>query len=152
GRPRDLMIGKAVELAFVVAAIALSQVPSLGWAVGIWIARELVSLPIMLRMAKSAMRLGIVDQFRGVAVPLVSSVLMALAVFLLRRQLPTALIPVLRLGVLAAAGATVFATVTSLLDRELVRRVVRIALSAAGRRPERSGFSLAASPQARPAK
>ncbi len=144
GRPRDLMIGKAVELAFVVAAIFLSHVPSIGWAVGIWIARELVSFPILLRMAKSAMKLGFIDQFRGVAVPLVSSVLMALAVFFLRRQLPSMLIPALRLGVLAATGAAVFVTVTSLLDRELARRVLRVALSAVGRQP---GLSFGGTPQ-----
>ncbi len=136
GRPRDLMIGKAVELLFVLAAIFLSRVPSLGWAVGIWIGRELVSVVVLSRMVKSATMLGFIDQFRGTAVPLLSSAIMAVAVFLLRRQLHSVMIPAVRLGILAGAGAIVFAVATFILDRELARRVVRFALSAVGRRAE----------------
>lgn len=147
GRPRDLLIGKLVELAFVVVAIFVSRVPSLGWAVGIWILRELVSFPILSTMVKRATTLGYIDQFRGVAVPLVSSAVMAASVLLLRLQLGSVELPALRLAILASVGALVFVGVAGLLDRELVRRVSGFALSAIGRQRERAGLAVDAAVQ-----
>jgi O-antigen/teichoic acid export membrane protein len=153
GRPRDLLLGKAAELVFVVTAIFVSGVPTLSWAIGIWIARELVSLPVTSRMVRSATTLGFFDQFRGAAVPLASSVVMAGAVLLLRLSLPPGLSPLIRLGLLATAGGCCFLLTACILDRALIRMVFRFAQSALARELPTSTVSGAlVAPQSSPAK
>ena len=142
GRPRDLLIGKGIELAFVVAAIFVSKVPTLGWAVGIWVARELVALPVMSRLTKNATALGTVDQFRGVVVPLLCSAVMAAALLGARSALPQTLAPLVRLIIMAGLGGAVFIAVLALLDRSLLNGVLKFALSAVGR--QRGHSSVAA--------
>jgi len=132
GRPRDLLIGKAAELLFVVAAIFISRSPTLAWAIGIWIAREAISLPIMSKLMKNATTMGFIDQFRGVVVPAISSLVMAAGVLALRPHLPAGLVPVVRLAVLAVVGSVCFLGTAALLDRELVKTVLRFARAAFG--------------------
>jgi O-antigen/teichoic acid export membrane protein len=133
GRPRDLLLERAAELVFVVAAVCLSRTPTLAWAVGIWITRELLSLPITSYMLKRSTALGLVDQLRGITVPLLASGVMALVVYLIRLRLPLDLQPVARLAVLSSAGGVSFLAAAYLFDRELVKTVWRFGQSAIGR-------------------
>jgi polysaccharide transporter, PST family len=137
GRPKDLLFSKAVELVFVVAALGITRVPSLSWAVGIWVVRELLALPVTLRLLRQASGLGAFEQLRGAGVPLVSSAVMVAAVSLGRYLVPAGAAPVARLAVLVPLGAVAFLGVTFALDRELVKRLWSFAQSALarGKRP-----------------
>jgi O-antigen/teichoic acid export membrane protein len=134
GRPRDLLLDKAAELVFIVAAVLWSRTPTLSWAIGIWIARELLSLPITSFMLKRSTGLGLFDQLRGIFVPLVASASLAGVVLAVRVRLPDGLSPALRLVALAAAGGSCFLIVAFLLDRELFKRAASVAQSAIGRK------------------
>jgi len=137
GRPRDLLVGKGVELVFVVLAIFASRVPSLGWAVGIWVGRELIALPVMSQLTKSATTLGFIDQFRGVVVPLLASSIMAAAVVGARSILPLTWPPLVRLIGMAGVGGAVFVATVALLDRTLLDGVLQFVRSAIGRQRDR---------------
>jgi len=134
GRPRDLLISKSIELVFMVVAVFSSRVPSLGWAIGIWITTSLVSFPVSIGMVKRATSLGFFGQFRGVLVPLAASLVMVLVVRLTRFALPVDVPTVARLCALVPAGAISYLSTAYLLDRELVATVLGFARSAVGRR------------------
>ena len=134
GRPRDLLLDKAAEFVFVLAAVVLSRTPTLSWAIGIWIGRELISLPITNYMMKRSTGLGFIDQLRGVTVPLISATVMAAAVLGVRTRLPEQMAPVLRLAVMACIGGACFVAVHFLLDRELFKKAAAVVQSAIGRK------------------
>jgi len=124
-------------LVFVVLAIFASRVPSLGWAVGIWVGRELIALPVMSQLTKSATTLGFIDQFRGVVVPLLASSIMAAAVVGARSILPLTWPPLVRLIGMAGVGGAVFVATVALLDRTLLDGVLQFVRSAIGRQRDR---------------
>ncbi len=134
GRPRDLLLDKAAELVFIVVAVLLSRTPTLNWAIGIWIARELLSLPITSFMLKKSTGLGLLDQLRGVTVPLLAAAIMAGVVLAIRGHLPADLAPALRLAVLAGAGGLCFLGSAFVLDRDLFTRALGVLQSALGHR------------------
>lgn len=133
GRPRDLLFSKAAELGFVVLALGITRVPTLSWAVGIWVVRELLALPITLTLLKRATGLGALEQVRGAWVPLAASSLMVAAVLLGRYLLPGSTSAVLRLALLVPLGAVAFLGVTFVLDRELIKSLLGFAQTALGR-------------------
>lgn len=133
GRPKDLLLSKAAELAFVVLALGITRVPSLSWAVGIWVGRELLALPITLRLLKRASGLGALEQLRGAWVPLTASLLMVAAVLLGRYLLPAGAGVVTRLVLLVPLGAVAFLGAVFALDRELVKSLLAFAQSALSR-------------------
>ncbi len=133
GRPKDLLFSKAAELGFVVLALLVTRVPSLSWAIGIWVGRELLALPITLRLLKRASGLGVLEQLRGAWVPFTASALMVVAVLVGRYLLPGGTGVVARLLLLVPLGAVAFLGVTYALDRELVKSLVAFAQSALGR-------------------
>jgi O-antigen/teichoic acid export membrane protein len=133
GRPRDLLLSKAAELVFVLAALFATRVPSLSWAIGIWVARELLALPITARLLKRAMGLGALDQLRGAAVPLAASSSLVAAVLSARYLLPQSVGALGRLLVLVPVGAAAFLGAAFVLDRELVKSLLAFVQSALGR-------------------
>ena len=133
GRPRDLVLGKAVELAFIAVAVAVTRVPTLGWAVAIWVVRELVALPVTVRMLRSATGFSVADQFRGAGVPLLASLIMVAAVLLTRHALPPDFHALSRLLVLALVGAVAFVGTVAILQRELLARLFGFVQAARGR-------------------
>jgi PST family polysaccharide transporter len=130
GRPKDLVVGKAVEFGFVLAAVAATQVPSLSWAVGIWIARELVALPVNIAQLRRASHFGVIEQFRGAFLPLVASLGMASVVLGVKYALPPSFGPVSRLLTLVPIGALSFALLGYVLDKPLVKTLLDFARSA----------------------
>lgn len=130
GRPKDLVVGKALELAFVLAAVSLTHVPSLGWAVGIWMVRELVGLPVNVRQLQRASGFSVVEQFRGAALPLVAALVMAGCVFLARGALPGSLSALGRLLALIPVGAASFLLVSWLTQRALFGTLLDVARAA----------------------
>jgi polysaccharide transporter, PST family len=132
GRPQDLAAGKALELAFVLVAVGVTRVPTLGLAVGIWLARELLALPVNVAQLKRAAAFGVVDQFKGAFIPLLATATMAGGVLLARRVLPEGIGPWATIGLLSPGGALLFLGSTYVLDRSLVKTlcdVARVALS-----------------------
>jgi PST family polysaccharide transporter len=144
GRPKDLVLGKAAEFGFVLLAVAVTRVPSLSWAVGIWIARELVGLPVNLWQLKRASGFGLWAQFRGALLPLVAAVSMALVVLAIKHSLPADTSALARLLILVPVGALVFALASRLLSRELVQSLLGFVRSAL--RKQRPAAALAQEP------
>jgi O-antigen/teichoic acid export membrane protein/beta-glucanase (GH16 family) len=130
GRPKDLLVGKAAEFCFVLLAVAVTRVPSLGWAVGIWVARELVGLPLNVRQLKGASGFGVVTQFRGAVMPLLAAMFMAAAVLGTKYSLPAGMSALARLVTLVPVGVLAFLLASSLLSRELLTSLLGFARSA----------------------
>jgi O-antigen/teichoic acid export membrane protein len=126
GRPRDLLLSKSAELVFVLLALGISRVPSLSWALGIWIAREVVSLPLTISLLRRATGFGAVEQFRGAFVPLCCAVIMGAVVWPLSAALPSDWSSWLRLLVLVPVGALAFVGSCRLLNREIVQSLTAI--------------------------
>jgi|GEM_PF-668989 len=130
GRPKDLLLGKAAEFAFVLVAVAVTRVPSLGWAVGIWVARELVGLPLNVWQLKNASGFGVVTQFRGSLMPLLAAVVMAGAVLGAKYSLPSDMSALARLVTLVPVGVLAFLLASCLLSRELLTSLLGFLRSA----------------------
>jgi PST family polysaccharide transporter len=132
GRPRDLVLCQAAELACVAGAVALLGVPSVGWAIGIWVARELVGAALETWMVGRATRLGIRELLRGTWIPLIAALAMFAAVWASRGALAHAG-PAARLAALALIGAAVYLACVALLQRHLLVDLAQFVRSAARR-------------------
>jgi polysaccharide transporter, PST family len=139
GRPKDLVVGRAVELGFVVLAVVVSQVPSIGWAVAIWMVRELVGLPVNVRQLKRASGFAVIDQFRGALVPLGAALVMAVSVQLVRYALPSSMAALLRLVVLTTVGALTFLCVSYVTNRASLVTLMSLLRSALAKRKPEAG-------------
>lgn len=133
GRPRDLLVGKAVELGFIVLAIALTRIPSVGWAVGIWIARELIALPVNVWQLRRASGFGVAEQFRGAWKPALAALTMAGVVIATKHTLPASFTDVARLAILVPIGVASFALVSCLLGPAQLKILANFGLSALGK-------------------
>jgi O-antigen/teichoic acid export membrane protein len=145
GRPRDLVLAKAVELLFVAGSVAITRVPSLDIAVGIWLVRELVALPVTVRQLRAVAGLGVLEQFRGSAVPLLAALVMAAAVLGTKLLLPDGLHVATRLLVLVPVGVAAFVGSLLALDRRQLTGILQLA-QAALRRGSAPALALGRSP------
>jgi O-antigen/teichoic acid export membrane protein len=146
GRPKDLVIGKAFEFAFVLLSLSVTRVPSLGFAVGIWILREILALPINVAQLKRASGFGLVEQFKGALMPLLATAGMAGAVLSARLALPPSLGPLGTLAVLIPCGASAFLVAICTLDRSLVKTLLDVARAALSKRRRTQAVDQASSP------
>ena len=127
GRPRDFLLCQAAELGVVVAAIALFGVPSVGWAIGIWLAREAVGSVMQWWMFRGATHMGIRHSLGGARVPLIAALAMFAAVSACRELLTQALGPLAALMVLVPVGAIVYLACVALLRPALLVELIRFA-------------------------
>lgn len=146
GRPRELALSKAVELGFVVAAVAITRVPTLEYAVGIWIARELLALPLTVRLLRRATGFGFVEQFRASAVPLVAALVMAAAVLLTKQLLAPDLHALARVLLLVPVGALTFVLAVFACDRAQVTAVLELSQAALRRRSHQPSLAVSRTP------
>jgi O-antigen/teichoic acid export membrane protein len=130
GKPRDPLIGLLAELLFMLGAAWWFGMPSLPWAITLWVASECVSLLVSSWVLRRATGYSVFEQFAGVLNPLLASLLMAAAVIETRLQLPADWGPALRLTLLLPLGAVVFALAIYLLDRRLVKDFLEFARTA----------------------
>ena len=130
GRPRDPLVGLLAELLFMLGVSWTLGMPSLPWAIALWVASECVLVLVSSWVLRRATGYSVIEQFGGVLKPLLASLLMAAAVIETRLQLPAELGPVLRLAVLLPLGATVFALAIFILDRRLVKDFLEFARTA----------------------
>ena len=119
GRPRDILLGAIAELLFMLILLGLFRLPSLGWAVGVWVASECVQIPITTWLLRRATSYGVRDQFDGVRTPLLASVALAVAVLFARSVLPPGLASTERLAALIPIGGLVYIGAIALLNRPL---------------------------------
>ena len=132
GRPRDALVGLTIELAVTLALLAIFGARTLPWAVGIWMARELASLPVMTRLVKRATGVGLIAHLQGAAGPFLASAGMGAALIALRRALPTGLSAGARIAVLAPVGAAIFLVGAWLFDRKPMKRLLEFVASVTG--------------------
>lgn len=133
GRPRDLLVGVVAELGFMLAAVAAFGLPSLPWAIGVWLVSECIQLPISSWMLRRATGYRIVDQFSGAKTPLLAAAGLALCVTFVRAALPDGLGPLSRLAVLVATGAAAYLAAVFVADRHLIATVLEFGRSASTR-------------------
>jgi PST family polysaccharide transporter len=134
GRPQDLLLAQAVELALVAAALALLGVPSVGWAIGIWVARELAGTAVEAWRLRRSAALGMRELLHGTWVPLAAGVA-AFAAIRGAEDLLRDAGSALRLAVLAALGGAVYFCCVALLQRGLLLELAEFVRSAF-RRPQ----------------
>jgi O-antigen/teichoic acid export membrane protein len=130
GRPRDPLIGLFAELLFMLGVALSIGMPSLPWAIALWVASECVLMLVSSRVLRRATGYSFIEQFGGVLNPLLASLLMAVTIIETRSQLSASLGPVLRLTVLLPLGALVFAVAILLLDQRLIKDFLVFARSA----------------------
>ena len=134
GRPRDLLIAQGAELAFILGAILIFGVPSVEWAVGLWVTRECLGGSILAALLRRAAGLGLRAQFSSCAVPLACAIAAFGVVWITRSALPPAWGPAARLAVLAPLGAGVYLGCAMALNRRLLLDLIRFGHSALTRR------------------
>jgi O-antigen/teichoic acid export membrane protein len=140
GRPRDLLVGLLAELLFLVGVTWSIGMPSMPWAIGLWVASESVMVVVSSWVMTRATGYSVLVQFGGVLNPLLASLLMAAATIGTRSHLPAELGPLLRLVVLLPLGALVFAFAIFFLDRPLVKDFLAFARSAFDSKWNRPGI------------
>ncbi|HEY2675426.1 MAG TPA: oligosaccharide flippase family protein [Steroidobacteraceae bacterium] len=139
GKPRDPLVGLLAELAFMLAAVWVSGMPSLPWAIGIWAASECVLFLVSGWVLRRATGYSVLEQFGGILKPLLASLLMAAVVTETGMRLPAEFGPVLRLTVLVPIGAATFSGAIFFFDRRLVKNFlefVRAAFQRQAKNPE----------------
>jgi len=134
GRPHMVMMGYAVGLSWLIAAIFVTHLSSASVAVAVWVSCEFIYAPLFGGMLKRATGLTFKDQFVQIRAPLAAALVMAGAVYGLRLILPDSLPAVVRALALVPAGAVAFAGVLFVLDRALVKELVDFGLSFVRRR------------------
>jgi len=88
GQPQYTLIANIVELAVMLALIAITGARTLPIAIGIWAARELLPLPLIGYVVRSASGIGYMDQIRGTITPLLASAAMGGAAWVMRSLVP----------------------------------------------------------------
>jgi PST family polysaccharide transporter len=134
-RPHAPLAGYSLQLCVMLGAVACFGLPSLGWAVGVWIACELVMAPVTMWLVNRATGLTARDQYGGALVPFVAAMVMALAVTGARFWLVADFGALARLAVLAPLGAAAYVGTLWALDRALVVDAGSFALVAVRRKP-----------------
>jgi O-antigen/teichoic acid export membrane protein len=134
GRPRDLLIAQGAELAFIFGAILIFGVPSVGWAIALWVARECLGGSILVPLLRRAAGLGLRAQFSSCVVPLACAIATFGVVWMTRSALPSGWGAVLRLAVLGPVGAGVYLGSALALNRRLLLDLTRFGRSAVWQR------------------
>jgi PST family polysaccharide transporter len=142
GRPQDTLISAGVEMAVMLALLAISGARSLPWVVAIWAAREILPAPVLAFLLKRASGIRYVDQVLGALGPLAASAAMGASLWVLRAfLLPPSSAPGIRLVVLIPAAAAVYLGVAYFIDRQSVVDVLEFAWSATRRNRDQPALS-----------
>lgn len=135
GRPRDTLAGVVAEFFSMLFAAAALGMPSLAWAVAIWIGSQCIQAPISVILLRRAAGYSILEQFAGVKTPLTGAIVLALVVALTRELLPATLGPQERLVVLSSTGAVAYVGAVFVFDRQLAVSFLTFVRSALHRSP-----------------
>ncbi|HUA55661.1 MAG TPA: lipopolysaccharide biosynthesis protein [Candidatus Sulfotelmatobacter sp.] len=134
-RPHAPLAGCLLQLCVMLGIVGCFGLPSIGWAVGVWIACEIVMIPVSIWLVHRMTGLGLRDQYGGAVMPFAAAMVMALVVTAARIWLVQNFGAVARLAVLAPLGAAIFVAALWLLDRALIADASSFALIAVRRKP-----------------
>lgn len=137
GRPRELLISPAAEFVFLAALIAPWGVPSVGWAIGLWLARDVLGGSLEAWLVARAEGVRIRELLGTALVPLAAAVVMFSLVWFCRQLLPEGLAPAVRLALLAASGTVAYFACVAALQRGLLVELFEFIRSAF--RPRHAG-------------
>jgi O-antigen/teichoic acid export membrane protein len=124
GRPYDVMPAIAAEIGLMFALFFGLGIPHPGYAIGIWIICEVAQTPFAGAMLWRRTGLTLIDQGRGVLTPLISVIVLAAAIGLVRHFLPATCTPIIRLFVCMSVGGLTYPFTLALIDRTLVREIL----------------------------
>ena len=124
GCPQYSMISVGIEMLTMVTLIATFGTKSLPWAIAIWVAQELVPIPVSAFLLKRASGIRYIDQIRGTWAPLLASAGMCVAASLVRKLLAGTGSAALRLGLLVSVGAVAFVATAWLAKRASIMRAL----------------------------
>lgn len=133
GRPRDALVGIGVELVFMLVVLATLGMPTLAWAVGIWVASECSQIPVSTWLLWRVTGYSIRDQLIAIRTPALAGAALALAIVAVRMVLPANLGVQLQLACFVMVGAIVYGASIILFDRRLVLSFVGFVRSGFGR-------------------
>ena len=125
GRPELQFAVKLAELPALLI-LPLAAAPTLALAIGAWVVRVLLALPVDIVMLRRASGLSPRAQFRGLGLLLSLAAAMAACVGLVSQLLPHGMPQAMRLVLLIATGAVVYALLLRLARPELMRRLVAL--------------------------
>lgn len=134
GKPRELLIGQSAEMLFILAAIWLSGVPSVGWAVAIWVARECLGGSILFWLLKRSTGIGIVAQLKSSMVAVAAACAMFAAVWACRTFLIGHWSPTGRALALVPLGTLVYFACAWLMDKQMLKSLVEFGRSAVSKK------------------
>jgi O-antigen/teichoic acid export membrane protein len=129
GRPQNLLLSEVAELVFLAGAIALLGIPSVAWAIALWVAKDLVGGALEAWMVARATGIGMVRLLGSTAIPLAAAGGMFAAVWACRALLD-GWGAAARLAVLVHVGAIVYFGCVALLERRRLLDVLRFTRSA----------------------
>lgn len=129
GRPQYSMISVGIEILAMVTLMVIFGAKSLPWAIAIWVAQELVSIPASAFLLKRATGIPYTDQVRGAWAPLLASAGMCVAVCLVRRLLPGIGSAAFRLSILVPVGAAAFIVTAWVAKRASIVHVMEFTRS-----------------------
>jgi O-antigen/teichoic acid export membrane protein len=135
GRPHAPLAGYGLQLCVLLGSVACFGLPSLGWAIGVWMACEVVMVPANMWLVRQTTGLSVRDQYGGALVPFAAAVVMAVAVTVARFWLVAHFGTVARLAALVPLGAAAYVVTLWALDRALVVDAGSFALVAVRRKP-----------------
>ena len=141
GRPREPLVGLAVETVVTLGLFVAVGARSLPWAVAIWIVREVASAPVMALLLKRATGIGVAKQLAGTQMPFLASASMGVMLYAMGRFLPAGLSAASRVGILAPLGVATFLATAWSIDPGSMSRLAEFLSSvmkpaAASRLPE----------------
>ncbi|HEX2656801.1 MAG TPA: oligosaccharide flippase family protein, partial [Polyangia bacterium] len=122
GRPKDLVAARLAEFVFLGVTLAVLRTPTIAWAVGIWVAREVAMVPLTTWMTWKASGFGVTDQFHGALTSLLAALVMAVVTLGAKAYLLSSYGPVVRLVACAPVALLSFALAVGLLNRVLALR------------------------------
>jgi O-antigen/teichoic acid export membrane protein len=133
GKPRDSLLGLLAELTFMLGATWCLGMPTLPWAIGIWVASEWVLVVVSSWVMRRVSGYSVAEQLGGILNPLLASLLMGAAAMAARLRLPADLGPVPRLSLLIPLGAAIYVGAIFILDRRLLEDFVEFVRAAFAR-------------------
>ncbi len=119
GRPHAPLIGHVIQIIFILTAILIWGMPSLTWAIGIWVGSELISLPVLALLVQTLSGIKFEEQIRGILAPLGATMIMAVTVTVARMCLSGDLSALILLCSIVPLGFMAFTAGLWLVDRRL---------------------------------
>ncbi|HKU38193.1 MAG TPA: oligosaccharide flippase family protein, partial [Polyangiales bacterium] len=124
GRPGATLVEFGAQAVFVLLGMMVVGKESLWFALGVWAARLLISVPIDMVVQQRVAGMPLSRQLSGTLAPAIAAGGMACVVLLVKSWLLEPLPALVRLVPMALIGAATYAAILLVIDRERVRQLV----------------------------